>query len=186
MVGFDIRAHPQHEAYRAAGFGNRLGWGSRSALLVIDVCSAYWTDGSPLDLSHNPEGVASPVAMRGLVKAARAGGVPVLWAQVRYIHPDMIDGPIQDKKLDVIRVWQDGDTRGLDSLLPGLKPADNETVIQKKNPSAFFGTPLATELNLLGIDTLVLCGVSTSGCVRATALDAMCYGYRPMVSRPSF
>ncbi|KAJ9628272.1 hypothetical protein H2204_009389 [Knufia peltigerae] len=163
------------------GYGKPLGWGSRPALLLIDVCVAYWKQGSPLDLSHNAEGAASPDSMRRLVAAARKGGVPVVWAQVRYNHPEMRDGGVQAKKTKTILAWQDGDTRGLDALLPGLEPGPEDTVILKRNPSAFFGTTLATELQLLNVDTLVIGGVSTSGCVRASAMDAMCYGFRPMV-----
>jgi hypothetical protein len=84
----------------------------------------------------------------------------------------MIDGRVQYMKLKGGTIWQDGDTRG-------IEPRD--TVIFKKSPSAFFGTTLSTELQLMIVNTLVLCGVSTSGCVRATTLDAMCYGFRPMV-----
>lgn len=183
MPALDIAAHPQAEDYHTAGFGKRIGWGSRPALLLIDVCTAYWKDGSPLDLSNNADGAASPDSMRRLLSSARQGGVPVIWAQVRYNHPQMKDGGVQALKTKTILAWQDGDTRGLDALMPGLEPTSTETVILKRNPSAFFGTTLATELHLLGVDTLVICGVSTSGCVRATAADALCHGFRPMVSQ---
>jgi nicotinamidase-related amidase len=178
----------------AAGIGiregtKRLGWGSRPALLLIDVCAAYWTPGSPLDLSGNPAGAASPDSMRRLLRAARSSSsskkVPVVWAQVRYNHPQMLDGAVQAQKTKTILAWQDGDVRGLDAPLEGLVPdqqQEGDTLVLKRNPSAFFGTTLATELHLLGVDTLVICGVSTSGCVRATAQDAMCFGYRTMVS----
>jgi nicotinamidase-related amidase len=87
-------------------------------------------------------------------------------------------------KSTALNVWQRGDTRGLAEWCDGLVPDEEagERVLEKKYPSAFFGTTLATELRVAGVDTLVVCGVSTSGCVRATVLDAMCYGFRPMVS----
>jgi nicotinamidase-related amidase len=183
MPGLDTKDHPQYHDYQEAGFGKRLGWGARPALLLVDVCAAYWKQGSPLDLSHNPEGAASPDSMRRLLAAARAGGIPVIWAQVRYNHPQMKDGGVQAKKTKTILAWQDGDTRGLDAFLPGLVPdTERDTVVLKRNPSALFGTDLATQLRLLNVDTLAICGVSTSGCVRATAQDAMCHGFRPMVS----
>ncbi|KAK1835302.1 Isochorismatase-like protein [Podospora conica] len=178
-----VSSHPQHQAYSQAGFGARLGWGPRPALLLIDVCTAYWKAGSPLDLSHYPPGAASPDSMRRLVQAARTGGVPVVWAQVRYNHPQMLDGAVQAKKTKTILAWQDGDPRGLDAAMPGLVPAEDDVVVLKRNPSAFFGTTLAMELRLLGVDTLVIGGVSTSGCVRATTMDAACQGFRPMVVR---
>ncbi len=186
MTTLSLDSHPQYAAYHEAGFGQRMGWGRRPALLLVDVCAAYWKPGSPLDLSHNPEGAASVDAMSRLVAAARAAKLPVVWAQVRYNHPALVDGAVQAKKTRTIQAWQDGDTRGLDA--PPLQHtglltpvAATDTIVLKRNPSAFFGTPLAARLQLLGVDTVVVCGVSTSGCVRATALDAACSGFRPMV-----
>jgi nicotinamidase-related amidase len=123
--------------------------------------------------------------MRRLLAAARSATnpCPVLWAQVRYTHPHMLDGAIQALKAPGVSIWQDGDTRGMDAWLPGLAPLPDgsEIVILKKNPSAFFGTNLAGVLNGMAVDTLVVCGVSTSGCVRATAVDALGYGFRSVV-----
>lgn len=182
MSTFEITAHPQYASYHANGFhGKKLGWGSRPVLLLIDVCTAYWTKGSPLDLSHNPEGAASPDSMRKLVAAAREGDTPVIWAQVRYNHPRMQDGGVQGKKSKTLHAWQDGDERGLDAWMPGLEAEPEDLVVLKRNPSAFFGTSLATDLHLLNADCIVLCGVSTSGCVRATAADSLCAGYKTMV-----
>ena len=81
MAGLTLNSHPQTNTYHDAGFGRRMGWDSCLALLLIDVCAAYWKQGSPLDLSHNAEGAASPDSMRRLVASARAAGVPVVWAQ---------------------------------------------------------------------------------------------------------
>jgi nicotinamidase-related amidase len=170
-------------SYQSPESLTKLGWGSRPALVLIDVCRAYWSPGSPLDLLANAEAAASPSSMRRLLTAARAASIPVLWAQVRYNKGTMLDGGIQYKKSDGCSIWQDGDERGMDAWLPGLVAREDETVIYKKNPSAFFATTLSTELQMLQVDTLILCGVSTSGCVRATAFDACCHGFRPMVSR---
>jgi nicotinamidase-related amidase len=119
--------------------------------------------------------------MRRLLAAARAGHVPVVWSKVEYTHPDMADAGLFWRKAKVLDVWQKGDGRGLDAYMEGLEPAEMETVVVKKYASAFFGTSLASELQVRNVDTLVICGVSTSGCVRATTLDAMQYGFRPMV-----
>lgn len=173
---------PVKPSYHSPESATRLGWGERPALLIIDVCRAYWSPGSPLDLLSNPEAAASPDSMKRLLTAARKSQIPVIWAQVRYNKGLMIDGGMQYKKSQGCSIWQDGDTRGMGAWLPGLTAEPEETIIFKKNPSAFFATTLSTELQLLRVDTLVLCGVSTSGCVRATALDAICHGFRPMVS----
>ena len=94
----------------------------------------------------------------------------------------MKDAGLFHAKAKQLDVWQEGNTRGLDAWMPGLEPAEDEEVVIKKHPSAFFGTDLASSLHLLNVDTLVICGVSTSGCVRASALDALSYNYRSMVS----
>lgn len=87
-------------------------------------------------------------------------------------------------KCKSLNVWKKDDTRGLNKFMKGLEPALGEIAIPKKYPSGFFGTDLKTRLTLLGVHTVAICGVSTSGCVRATELDAIQYGYSPMVSCP--
>ncbi|EXJ93800.1 hypothetical protein A1O1_02193 [Capronia coronata CBS 617.96] len=164
-----------------SGYGNRMEWGQRPALILIDVCKAYWTEGSPLSVLSNPTGAASPDSMRRLLAAARAGNVPVIWTKVEYTRADMGDAGLFWRKAKALDVWLKGDTRGLADCIEGLEPAEGEVVVVKKYPSAFFGTSLISELQVLDVDTLVICGVSTSGCVRATTLDALQYGFRPMV-----
>ena len=126
--------------------------------------------------------------MRRLLGAARKGGCPVVFTKVQYSDLGMKDAGLFWLKTKALDVWLVGDHRGLDGGLEGLEPysraegeAGDEWVVKKKYPSAFFGTTLATDLYLRGVDTVVVCGVSTSGCVRATVLDAMCHGFRPMV-----
>jgi len=169
-------------SYERSGFSQKMGWGARPALILIDVCKAYWTEGSPLDTSANPESVAAPESMRKLVAAARSAKVPVLWSRVEYDRPAMADAGLMFLKAKALTLWHKDDTRGLDAFVEGLVPEPEDVMVVKKMPSAFFGTTLAAELHLLNVDTLVICGVSTSGCVRATTLDAMQNGFRPMVS----
>lgn len=173
--------HGDHDDYVRAGFAGKIGWGSRPALLVVDACNAYWSKGSPLDTSSNPAAAAAPASIASLVAAAREGRVPLLWTRVEYTEPDMSDAGVFFRKAPLLTVFQKGNETGLESWVPGLEPAEGELVMPKRYPSAFFATDLNTRLQLKGIDTLVICGVSTSGCVRATTLDAMCLGYRPMV-----
>ncbi|THV08052.1 Isochorismatase hydrolase [Dendrothele bispora CBS 962.96] len=119
--------------------------------------------------------------MRRLLDAARRGDIPVIWTEVQYTHPELLDAGLFYKKAKALSVWRKGDDRKLYEPLEGLKPGHSDVVITKQYASAFFGTSLASTLNAMGVDTLVICGVSTSGCVRATVLDAMQYGFRPMV-----
>lgn len=180
-------SHPDaasHAAsYAASGYGAVMGWGQRPALVLVDVCKAYWTPGSPLDLSAHRPSAEAPAVMRRLLAAARARGVPVFWTAVEFTEPGMADAGLFWLKAKTLSVWHRDDARGLAAWAEGLAPREGEPVVVKKYPSGFFGTTLQTQLTVRGVDTVVLCGVSTSGCVRATALDALQYGFRPMVSR---
>ncbi|KAF9889829.1 hypothetical protein FE257_006919 [Aspergillus nanangensis] len=173
--------HAASASYARSGFSHRMGWGSRPALLLVDVCKAYWSPDSPLSLLGNPAAEAAPASMRRLLVSARTGQVPVIWSKVEYSKADMTDAGLFWLKSKTLDVWRHGDPRGLNGWLDGLEPLGNDVVVSKKYASSFFGTTLATELRTLNIDTLVICGVSTSGCVRATTLDAMQNGFRPMV-----
>ncbi|GAB1727864.1 hypothetical protein NU195Hw_g2183t1 [Hortaea werneckii] len=167
--------HSQSSSYADSGFANRMGWGKRPALLIVDVCRAYWDSSSPLDISQNPAAAASPDSMRRLLDVARQAGIPVAHTKVAYHDPEMRDAGLFWLKAKPLSVWQKDDPRGLAADLDGLQPKPEDIVVYKKYPTDSLGPKLRQ------IDTLVICGVSTSGCVRASALDAMCYGFRPMV-----
>jgi maleamate amidohydrolase len=157
-------------------FGGSLGWGQRPGLLIIDMMNAYFTAGSPFDLG-------SDTAVTGcarLLEAARAAGVPVLHTRVRY-RPGATDGGLFVQKVSALRLLAEDVPGDLGDLVPALTPRPDEVVVVKQYASAFFGTSLAATLTAAGIDTLVIGGVSTSGCVRATATDAMQHGFRPIV-----
>jgi nicotinamidase-related amidase len=173
--------HSDHDSYVKSGFAGKVGWGNKPALLLVDVCNAYWSKDSPLDTSANPESAAALASIASLVAAAREGRVPLIWTRVEYTEPDMSDAGIFYCKAPLLKVFLKGNESGLESWVSGLEPQDSELVVAKRYPSAFFATDLSTRLQLRGVDTLVICGVSTSGCVRASTLDAMCLGYRPIV-----
>lgn len=177
-----LESHSEAASYAQSGYGNRMGWGSRPVLVLIDVCKAYWTPGSPLDCSAHEPTTKAPHVMRNMLAAARASRTPVVWTAVEYTDPNMKDAGLFYLKAKTLDVWNVEDRRGLGDWVDGLVPEKGEMVIKKKYASAFFGTSLATDLRVMGADTVVLCGVSTSGCVRASTLDAMQNGFRPMVS----
>jgi maleamate amidohydrolase len=158
-------------------FSGRVGWGSRPAVLVIDLCRAYTEPGGPFALPDPGPAVAAASA---LVDAARAGGSPVLWTAVRYTR-GLADGGLFVRKVPALAAFAE-DAPGEWGELT-LPPAPGEPVVVKQYASAFFGTALAPTLAGLGVDTLVVAGVSTSGCVRATAMDALNSGFRPQVVR---
>jgi nicotinamidase-related amidase len=123
----DRTSNPTASSYAESGFGRRIGWGKRPALLLIDVCVAYWTTGSPLDLSANPEALKVPQSIRDLLTAARQSGVPVLWTAVQYAqNGEMRDAGLFWHKNKVLDVWKVGDERKLYEWVEGLEPNSNE------------------------------------------------------------
>ena len=161
----------------AGVYEGRLQPGSRPALLIVDVVAAYLTEGSPLFMDTAADALASNAR---LAATARAAGVPVVFTKVQY-KPDGSDGGVFWRKAPVLRAFVEGSPLG--AFPPGLTPQAGDRVVTKQYPSAFFGTGLAETLHAEGIDTLLIGGYSTSGCVRASALDAMQYGFVPLVVR---
>ena len=160
-----------------AGFSGRVGWGTRPAVVVIDLVRAYADPAGPFGL---PDAGPAVAATRHLVEAARAGGHLVVWTVVRYA-PGLGDGGLFVHKVPALACFVEGAPGGWGDL--ALEPDGGEVVVVKQYASAFFGTSLASTLHVAGVDTLVLAGVSTSGCVRATAMDALNCGFRPQVVR---
>lgn len=160
--------------YERAGFGGALKPGKSPALLIVDLVMAYLDPQSPL-YAGVPEILD---ANEQLLAAARAAGVPVILTNICY-RPDGADGGLFFRKVPALAAFHEGAAIG--AFPPSLAPTPNDIVLTKKYPSAFFGTPLASILTAQGIDALFITGFSTSGCVRATALDALCHGFVPLV-----
>jgi maleamate amidohydrolase len=162
--------------YAAAGFGGKLPFGKKPVLVIIDVVMAYLDPASPLYA-----GVEAELASNErLAVAARAAGVPVIFTNVVY-EPGMFDGGMFAKKVPALKAFERGSAMG--AFPDTLQPEPGEMIISKQYPSAFFGTSLASTLHAAGVDTIFLTGYSTSGCVRASALDALCHGFAPFVIR---
>lgn len=160
--------------YRQAGFGGSLKPGARPALLLIDFARAYFDADSPLYA-----GVESARASAArLHAAARRAGVPVFFTRVEY-SPDGREGGVFWHKVAALKVFVRGNP--LADFTPELSPLPGDEIVTKHYPSAFFGTDLAEQLDERGIDTVVITGVTTSGCVRASAVDALCHGFVPLV-----
>ena len=162
----------------AGVWDTRIGFGERAALLSVDFMKAYTTEGADL---YAPGVVAAlPHAARALA-AAREAGIPVIHTNIRYQPGRFLDGGIWVKKAPVMKAMVEGNP--LAAFCDEVAPDDQELVITKQYASAFFGTTLAATLTALDIDTLVLIGCSTSGCIRATAVDGLQHGFRVMVIR---
>ena len=176
MSGDDSR-QSDAERFAARGFGVTLGFGERPALLVVDMLRAFTDPARPLGASLDAEIAATS----RLLACARATGVPVFFSVVRYEANDLADAglwAIKVKGSTSLRAGTDGV-----EIDPRLEPRSTESIVVKKYASCFFGTDLLSRLVNRRIDTLVLAGCTTSGCVRATAVDALQNGFRPMVVR---
>ncbi|MEZ5818588.1 MAG: isochorismatase family protein [Hyphomicrobiaceae bacterium] len=158
-------------------FDTRLGFGKKAAVIVIDFIRAYTTPGAPFFGQGVVDAVDHSVP---LLAAARKAKTPIIYTKVLY-HPSGMDGGLFVKKVPALRMLVEGEP--LAEIDPKIPPAPEDLVIVKNYPSCFFGTSLQSTLAGLGVDTLILIGCSTSGCVRAAAIDAIQYGYRVIVPR---
>jgi nicotinamidase-related amidase len=166
-----------HHVYEERGFGGRQGAGSRPAVVVVDFIEGFTNPGSRLacDADTAVEGTAR------LLDAARAASVPVIFTTVCYTEVDLERAAMFIAKAPALATlrpgspWVEIDAR--------LGRQAEEPVLAKLFASAFFGTELDELLRAGGCDTVIVTGASTSGCVRATAVDALQYGYRVLVPR---
>lgn len=164
------------ENYARAGYHARQKWGRQPALLLVDFARAYYEPDSPL---FGGEGcvTARDNAAR-LLAAARRTATPVIWTEVRYVQGGA-DGGVFFRKAPPLRVFEKGNPLG--DIVEGLDPREGEIMVTKQYPSAFFGTSLAATLTAMGVDTVLLTGLTTSGCVRASCVDAMSHGFVTLV-----
>ncbi|WP_248806873.1 N-carbamoylsarcosine amidohydrolase [Pseudomonas sp. MWU13-2100] len=159
-------------------WGQRIGFGQKPALLMIDFMQGYTTEGAPLFAPGVVSAVAESVA---LLDCARRHGITVVHTNIRYHPGHFADGGIWVRKAPVMKDMVEGNP--LAAFCTAVLPLPAEVVISKQYASAFFGTSLASQLHTQGIDTVVLAGCSTSGCIRATAVDAVQHGFRTIVVR---
>jgi nicotinamidase-related amidase len=162
--------------YRDRGIGDRVGFGTSPAVVVVDMSRAF-TDPNTRVGAEAGETVAA--IARVLAAARERGGVPVFFTTMAF-EPDGRDGGTWVKKIPALLDLRVDDPAAME-IDPRIAPADDEIVINKKFASAFFGTPLASQLAARGVDTVILTGCSTSGCIRATAVDGVSHGYRIIV-----
>jgi maleamate amidohydrolase len=164
------------ENYRGV-FDSHMGFGRSPAIIVVDFINAYTQPDSPL---YAPAVVEAVKATMPLLEAAREKKVPIIYTRVLY-HPTGADGGLFVQKVPTLRKMVEGEP--LADIVPELPPGADDVILVKQYASAFFGTSLAAMLTARGADTLIVTGCSTSGCIRATAVDAMQNGFRPIVPR---
>ncbi|WDL97697.1 isochorismatase family protein [Alicyclobacillus sp. ALC3] len=162
------------DMYRARGFSEPIGVGKQCAILVVDFINAF-TDASYQlggDLDHPVENVSQ------LLSKSVAANVPVIFTTTAY-QSDYSDAGYWIAKVpSLAELVQGTPAVELDSRIPRN---NDDILIVKKYASAFYGTSLSSILVSRGVDTVVVTGCTTSGCVRATTVDALQYGFRPVV-----
>ena len=161
------------ENYKRA-FGRRVGFGERPALVLVDFAHAYFDPACEL-YAGVESALASALRIRA---AARAAGVPVILTEVVYQEGGINGGRFYEKSKPLHNFIKGRKTA---AFADGLVPEPDEIIVSKQYPSAFFGTSLASTLPAGGIDSVLLTGLSTSGCVRASCVDSMSYGFRTIV-----
>lgn len=166
------------DTYEQAGFGAPVRRGRRPAIVVVDLSRGFTEPAFPA--GSDLTAVVSATAR--LIEAGRGAGVPVVFTTIAYT-PAEADGPAVTwlQKATGMRTLREG-TPAVD-IDPRLPMRTEDLLIVKKGPSAFFGTTLAAALVGQGCDTVLLCGATTSGCVRATAVDAVQSGFPVLVPR---
>ncbi len=159
------------------GFGGRGGFGRRPALIVVDMTLGFTDPESPLgcDLDGPVE------AIQKLLDAARRAEIPVVFTTVAYRESDKLTAAAFIDKVPALLTLEAGSRWA--EIDPRISPRTEEPVLNKLFASGFFGTGLSSLLTAAGVDTLIVTGASTSGCVRATVVDALQYGYRPVIPR---
>ncbi len=162
---------------RERGFGGEVGFGSSPALLIIDFQSGFTDPELPLGADASREIEQTNV----LIAAARQGERPILASLVAYRDPELRDAGIWPRKMAGLSTLRAGTVAAEYDPRLDLRPSD--VLFEKTHASCFFRTDLDVQLRQLGVDTLVIAGCTTSGCVRATVVDACQLGYRAIVAR---
>ncbi|MGA0001575.1 MAG: isochorismatase family protein [Steroidobacteraceae bacterium] len=174
-------AETLEQNYARGGFRQSLAAGQRPALLIVDFVRAYLLERSPL--FGGAGCLAALEGARSLLEAARSANVPVLHTNVAFQSGGQ-DGGVFFRKVPALTCFEaDHADPELAAFAEGLEPRSGEVVITKRYASAFFATHLAATLTSMGRDTLLIAGVSTSGCIRATAVDCCQHGFIPWVVR---
>lgn len=179
----DVISLDERKAYEAAGFGKRSGMGTRPALLIIDVQyrtigtkpKPFWDSIKEFPTSCGEVGWKAVSRIEKLLPVFRKNGWPVIYP---YVAPkEAFDtGRLADKVPALMGVAAKGY-----EFVPPVAPAAGDILLPKRHPSAFFGTPLTSYLINNAVDTLVVTGCTTSGCVRGSVVDAFAYNYRVVV-----
>ncbi len=163
------------EIYERAGFDSQVGYGSSPAVIVVDLQTGFTDPDHPLggDLMSVID------KTNVLLEAAHDSDVPVVLSRIVVRHPDGHDLGIWGEKAPAIKLLEEGSE--WTNIDPTLDVRERDYILDKRQASVFHQTELNSMLNYWGIDTVVVTGCTTSGCVRASVVDACSHGYRTIV-----
>ena len=162
------------QVYQRQGFGAGLGIQGRIGLLIVDFVNGF-ADPAVFGGGNIEAAIASTTTA---LAEARRRGWPVAHSRIIYAD-NSSDATIFSTKVPGMQTLKED--AAISAIVPALTPADGELVVRKTVPSAFFGTGLTPWLVQRGVETLLVAGATTSGCVRASVVDAMSWGFRPVV-----
>ena len=184
----DILTERDRQVFANAGYGRKAGFGQRPAVLVIDMNYNFVGDRPEPILksverfrnSCGEEGWDGVYRIRELLEGARKKHLPIFYTTAHEKKNPVAAGRWQGKNRrsgeDYREEWSKGN-----EIVEEIAPQDGDVLVRKQKPSAFFGTPLISMLNELHVDTVLVTGCTTSGCVRASVLDAFSYNFRVSV-----
>ena len=164
----------EQSVYERQGFGQGLELTPPAGLLIVDFINGF----ADPDVFGGGNIRPAVEKSRKLLSLARQRGWLVSYTRVVYSEDGSDANVFTDKVPGCLEFTE---TSALSQVVPELPPAPGDLVIRKQFPSAFFGTHLASSLAMHGIKTLFISGATTSGCVRASAVDAMCHGFKPVI-----
>jgi maleamate amidohydrolase len=169
-----MHAEPEASTYVRQGFGAALALKSPVGLLIVDFVNGF-ADPAVFGGGNIPDAIRNTVP---LLAEARRRGWCVAHSRIVYADDDADHNIFSEKVPGMLTLKEQGHTS---AIVPELTPAAGELVVRKTVPSAFFGTALTQWLAQRGVQTLLVAGAVTSGCVRASVVDAMSWGFRPVV-----
>ncbi|MEE2760147.1 MAG: isochorismatase family protein [Pseudomonadota bacterium] len=162
------------DIYQRQGFGNKSGFGNRPALLIIDFVNSFADEGQ-----FGGGNIGAAISnTQSLLAVARNTSIPVAFTRVVYAADGSDTGIFCLKAPGLKALVEDASSS---QVVDDLAPAEGEYIVRKTQPSAFFGTNLAAWLVAKGVDTVLVTGCTTSGCVRASVIDSMSYNFQTIV-----
>jgi nicotinamidase-related amidase len=160
--------------YEKSGWGRRIGFGKKVAVLVVDMTRMFVEDSFPLGCSKTGRPAAQAISK--LLDSAKQNGVPIIFTKPSSAKEFSITiQKIREEKLAAL------DVEGANEIVEPIMPSAGDIVIEKAKPSGFIGTPLLGVLTYFNVDTIIVTGMVTSGCVRATVVDGFSYNFRVII-----